>query len=111
MRRRPPVSCCAAVPRWLCAGPGGLNAGIQVLQPLQHCLSMTLMTDRLSVNATHRHPECLGCHKEVHMSPVESIEAKSLMKADCFRDGVLMQFGPPHVRSFGGTNTVRICFR
>jgi len=34
---------------------------------------MILTTERLALNATHRHPECLGCHEVLHMSHGDNI--------------------------------------
>ncbi len=50
-----------------------VGAGADVMHPLQHGLSMILTTERLALNATHRHPECLGCHEVLHMSHGDNI--------------------------------------
>ena len=52
---------------------GCLNANTGLEHPLQPDLSMILTTDRLAVNATYRHPECLGCHEVLHMSHGDNI--------------------------------------
>ena len=53
--------------------PVCLGAGADVKHPLQHGLSRILVTERLALNATHRHSECLGCHEVLHKSHGDNI--------------------------------------
>ena len=66
------LRCChmVALRRAVC-----LKAGTDVVHPLQHGLPMILTGERLALNATQRHPECLGCHEVLHISHGDNIAA------------------------------------